>query len=142
MLARWTSMVACPRLCKSYSKQNFEAEMETRVSDQVRYITNEQGERVGVLLDWALYSRITHQSMADPELLIGLENSALLALAESILAPAAQARINELLTRNGDEPLSAEENTELDHLLEQVDQLTILKTRARYTLNQFEKAIM
>lgn len=116
--------------------------METMVSDQVRYITNEQGERVGVLLDWALYSRITHQSMTDPELLISLEHSALLALAESILAPAAQARLNELLTRNGDDQLSTEENTELDGLLEQVDQLTILKTRARYTLNQFEKAVM
>lgn len=117
--------------------------METIVSNQVRYITNEQGERVGVLLDWALYSRITHQSMTDPELLISLEHSALLALAESILAPAAlQTRLNELLTRNSDDQLSAEENAELDGLLEQVDQLTILKTRARYTLNQFEKAVV
>ena len=112
------------------------------VSDQVRYITNEQGKRVGVLLDWALYRHITHHSMTDPEWLVGLEHSALLALAESGLAPAAQARINELLARNGDDQLSAEENAELDSLLEQVDQLTILKTRARYTLNQFEKAIM
>jgi hypothetical protein len=112
--------------------------MEGMLSDQVRYITNEQGERVGVLLDWALYRRLTQQTIIDGELLVGLDRPTLLALAESKLALGAQARLNELLARNTEGELSAEENNELDNLLAQVDQLTILKTRARYTLNQME----
>jgi hypothetical protein len=34
--------------------------------------------------------------------------------------------------------LSVQERRELDRLLELVDQLTLLKTRARYTLSQFK----
>lgn len=53
-----------------------------------------------------------------------------------MLAPDAQTQLNELLARSQDNQLTKEEEAELDHLLEQVDQLTILKTRAKYTLNQ------
>ena len=73
------------------------------------------------------------------ELLVGLSMEELAALADSLLAPAAQARLDDLLGRKKDKQLSADEETELDGLLQKVDQLTILKTRARYTLNQ-EKA--
>ena len=38
------------------------------------------------------------------------------------------------------ENLSPEEITLLDRILEQVDQLNLLKARARYTLNHFRKA--
>lgn len=112
--------------------------METLLSDQVRYITNNQEERVGVLLDLSLYQRLTRQNTTDPELLMGLEQAALLALADSVLAPAAHVRLNELLERNAEGQLSIEENTKLDTLLEQVDQLTLLRTRARYTLKHLE----
>jgi hypothetical protein len=70
----------------------------------------------------------------DPELLVGVDQAELQALADSMLAPTAQARLDELLVRNTETQLSAEESAELDRLLAQVDHLTVLKTRARYTL--------
>lgn len=73
---------------------------------------------------------------ADPELLTSLSHGELEALAESLLAPVAQARLDELLARNQENRLSAAEEIELDRLLTRVDQLTLLKTRARYTLAQ------
>jgi hypothetical protein len=70
------------------------------------------------------------------EILIGLSLAELEALADGLLAPAAQARLDDLLARRQEKPLSAEEENELDRLLQKTDQLTILKTRARYTLSQ------
>jgi hypothetical protein len=70
------------------------------------------------------------------EILTGLSVEELEALADSLLAPAAQARLDELLTRQKAKLLSADEEQQLDRMLQRVDQLTILKTRARYTLNQ------
>jgi hypothetical protein len=72
----------------------------------------------------------------DPELLVSLSDAELEALAESSLAPSAQERLNELLGRHGESQLGPQEQAELDRLLEQVDQLTLVKTRARYTLHQ------
>ncbi|EDX70735.1 hypothetical protein MC7420_8163 [Coleofasciculus chthonoplastes PCC 7420] len=46
--------------------------------------------------------------------------------------------MDDLLVRNAESQLSADEIANLDHLLAQVDQLTILKTRARYTLHRLE----
>jgi hypothetical protein len=110
--------------------------MEKRMAEKLQYVVNEQGEQVGVILDLAAYRRLTRQSASDPDLLSDLSQAELHALAESMLAPDAQARLNDLLGRNQDGQLTKKENAELDHLLEQVDQLTILKTRAKYTLNQ------
>jgi PleD family two-component response regulator len=72
----------------------------------------------------------------NPELLVGLSDDELEALADSLLAPSAQARLDELLSRNTENRLTTEELSELDHLVARVDQLTILKTRAKYTLRQ------
>ena len=72
----------------------------------------------------------------DAELLVGLSDQELDALADSVLAPSAQVRLDELLERNAEQRLSTDERAELDLLLARVDQLTILKTRARYTLRQ------
>jgi len=72
----------------------------------------------------------------DPELLVGLSDGELDALAESRLAPSAQGRLDELLALNAENQLSAGEQAELDRLLDRVDQLTILKTRAKYTIHQ------
>ena len=105
------------------------------MTQAIRYIIDEQGEQVGVILDLDAYQQLT-TSTADPDLLIGLSQAELEALAESQLASAAQTRLDTLLTQNKDQHLSVEETAELDHLLEQIDQLTILKTRARYTLQQ------
>ncbi|MBL8828427.1 MAG: hypothetical protein JNM18_15705 [Planctomycetaceae bacterium] len=70
------------------------------------------------------------------ELLTSLSIEELEALADGKLAPAAQGRLDEFLAKQKSQSLSAEEAAELDGLLQQSDQLTILKTRARYTLSQ------
>ena len=70
------------------------------------------------------------------EMLTGLSEEELEALADSMLSPSAQARLDELLARNADGRLSGGEQLELDRLLAKTDQLSILKTRARYTLGQ------
>jgi hypothetical protein len=75
----------------------------------------------------------------DSELLVGLSVEELEALADGLLAPTAQERLSDLLARRKEGLLSTGEEGELDNLLQKVDQLTILKTRARYTLN-LEKA--
>ena len=72
----------------------------------------------------------------DSELLVGLSVDELEALADGLLAPAAQVRLSDLLARKKEKQLPPEKEQELDRLLQKVDQLTILKTRARYTLNQ------
>ena len=73
---------------------------------------------------------------SDSELLVGLSIEEVEALADGLLAPAAQARLDDLLVRQKEKVLSADEERALDGLLQKVDQLTILKARARYTLNQ------
>jgi len=70
------------------------------------------------------------------ELLVGLNIAELEALADGFLAPAAQHRLDELLARCKEKQLTAGEEAVLDGLLQKIDQLTILKTRARLTLNQ------
>jgi hypothetical protein len=68
-------------------------------------------------------------------MLRGLSVGELEALADGLLAPARHARLDELLAKNAERALAADEHGELDRLLEQADQLTLLKTRARYTLD-------
>lgn len=102
---------------------------------QVQYVTNEKGKKVGVLLDMAVYQRLT-ETTEDPELLRGLSQDELEALADSKLVPDTQSQLDDLLAQQRNRSLSTEENELLDRLLAQVDQLTILKTRARYTLRE------
>ncbi len=109
------------------------------MSNPVQYVTNEQGERVGVVLDWNTYSRIANPLGLDEECLVGLSVDELKALASCKLALADQTRLDDLVTRNTESLLCAEEVAELDDLLAKADQLTILKTRARYTLKCLEK---
>jgi len=71
-------------------------------------------------------------------MLTSLSVAELGALAEGLLVPARQARLDDLLANNGEGLLSVQERRELDRLLELVDQLTLLKTRARYTLGQLK----
>jgi hypothetical protein len=75
----------------------------------------------------------TGNIMNDAQLLTGLSIDELEALADGLLVPAAQARLDELLARRNESALSASEEVELDRLLRKTDQLRILKTRARYT---------
>ncbi len=103
-----------------------------------QYVINEQGKHVAVLLDMADYQRLKQPTADDQDLLLTLSQAELEALADGQLAPAAQTRLDELLIRNQEGQLSTEDSAELDRLLLQVDQLTILKTRARYTLNHHQ----
>jgi hypothetical protein len=75
------------------------------------------------------------------EVLVGLSDEELDALADSMLSPSAQGRLDELLQRNAEGRLPAAEQRVLDQLLARVDQLTILKTRARYTLGHKAGAV-
>src|SRR5262245_29721671 len=104
------------------------------MSEPLGYITNEQGERVGVLLDVEEYRRLVSPMVTDSDLLVGLSQAELQALAQSALAPVDQARLDDLLARHAETQLPPEELAELDRFLEQIDHLNILKTRARYTL--------
>ena len=70
----------------------------------------------------------------DPEVLVGLSSGELEALADGMLAPAIQARLDELVARSKEGRLSSQEAAGLDQLLTRTDQLTLVKTRARYTL--------
>lgn len=95
------------------------------MSDSVQYIINETGERVGVV-----YVQLSSSLTSDPECLVGLDLDQLQALASCKLA---QKRLDDLVTRNAQSLLSGDELAELDELLAKADQLTILKTRAKYT---------
>jgi hypothetical protein len=72
----------------------------------------------------------------DPELLTGLSDGELEALAEGMLAPAVQMRLDELIASSKEHRLSPQEQVELDRLLMRADQLTLVKTRAKFTLRQ------
>ncbi len=76
----------------------------------------------------------------DVELLTSLSDEELEALANSTLAAASQNRLDELLAENADNELDDAGRAELESLLARVDQLTIVKTRARYTLRQHAEA--
>ncbi|MDF5726038.1 MAG: hypothetical protein PUP91_37455 [Rhizonema sp. PD37] len=108
------------------------------MSQSVQYVTNQQGERVGVLLDLETYHKLTNTSIADVEILTGLNLNELQALAETALALRDQAQLDDLLARMQENQLSPDETATLDCLLARVDQLNILKTRAKYTLNRLE----
>lgn len=62
----------------------------------------------------------------------------LTALADMALAPKGQARLDELLAKNIEEKLSADETKELDHLLANVDELNLVKARAAAALHRIE----
>lgn len=76
---------------------------------------------------------------ADSELLVGLSVEELQALAEVILTRTAQSQLQELQSRNTEHQLSVDEEAILDRLLSQSNQLNILKTRAKYTLQQMNR---
>ena len=109
------------------------------MSEYVKYITNDRGDRVGVLLEIKVYQRLANSLNLDAECLGGLNMDELQALAQSQLAAVSQTRLTDLLARSAESQLSTDEVAELDYLIAQVDQLTILKTRARYTLHRLNE---
>ena len=61
------------------------------------------------------------------------------ALSDAVLAPKMHAKLDDLLARNAEGQLSAEELEELDAIVEQIDELNLLKARAEYTLRQQDR---
>jgi hypothetical protein len=76
----------------------------------------------------------------DVDLLTSLSDQQHEALANSTLAPASPDRLDELLAKNAENELDDSGHAELECLLARVDQLTVVKTRARYTLRQQAQA--
>ena len=104
------------------------------MTQNVQYITNEAGERVGVLLDLDTYQQLTARE-DEPELLTDLSHDELIALSESTLSPESQSQLDDLLARNAKGQLSETELEKLDQLLARIDHLNVLKARSRFTLN-------
>jgi hypothetical protein len=72
--------------------------------------------------------------LEDEDLLTNISPPELQALANISLAPAPQAQLSDLLARNAEGNASPKEIVVLDRLLEQLDQLNLLKALAQYTL--------
>ena len=72
----------------------------------------------------------------ETSILPNVSTSGLQALANAMLAPKDQSKIDDLLARNSDGKLDATESAELDSLIEQIDELNLLKARAEFTLRQ------
>ena len=104
-----------------------------------RFVTNAQGERVGVILDLATYEQMLAE---DPELLTNMSEVELMALAKSELAPGAQQALRSLQEKSSEQTLSKAEAEDLVRLLEQIDSLNILKARAHLhlaTIHQYKQ---
>jgi hypothetical protein len=113
------------------------------MSESVRYITDELGNRVGMVLDFEQYPHLASPLALDVDCLVGLSSDELKALAHCRLTNDEQTRLNHLLERNGDPQLlgalTADEVSEMDQLLAEGDHLTVLKARARYTLKRLSE---
>jgi hypothetical protein len=79
-------------------------------------------------------------SDANDELLTGLSIEELQILAEGIVSPQKQSQLEDWLERNTTHSLTPEEAASLDRLLAQIDQLNILKARAKLTLHRLSQA--
>ena len=109
--------------------------METATAQEpIRYLVEESGRQVGVVLSLEDYYELCAAQPHDPELLVGLSDAELEVLADSMLVPRQQNRLSHLLKLNREGGLGTEEEQELDRLLEQIDQMNVLQARALYAL--------
>jgi len=76
----------------------------------------------------------------ETSILPNVSTPGLRALANAKLAPKDQAKLSSLLARNSERLLSEVETSELDSLIEQINELNLLKARAEYTLRQQKNA--
>jgi len=70
------------------------------------------------------------------EISLMVSTEGLTALADMALAPKNQSKLDDLLARNNEGELSAEELKELDLLLKKIDELNLVKARAAVALHQ------
>jgi len=71
---------------------------------------------------------------SETNLLPNVGTAGLKALAGAKLAPQAQSRLDELLELNSAGRISKAERAELDTILQEIDELNLIKARAEYTL--------
>ena len=109
------------------------------MSDSVRYITDDTGHQIEVLLDLDAYRKLTNPLLNDRNCLIGLSREELLVLANCKISLAEQSRLDRLLLRNSESKLSEIETLELDEILAEADYLMILKARVLYTLKRLDE---
>ncbi len=102
---------------------------------QIQYVTNERGDRVGVLLNLETYQQLVIYPN-DDKILVSLSQGELEALAEIKLGISEQTQLDELLEKNAEGLLDESEMVRLDNLIKKIDQLNLLKARARYTLHK------
>lgn len=69
--------------------------------------------------------------------LTGMSAEELQVLAEAVVAPGRQRQLQALLEKNRSGTLSPEEETTLDTLLAEADQIALLKARALYTIKVY-----
>lgn len=79
---------------------------------------------------------VSTKTAADVLLLTGLSDEELYTLTQIMLPDAQQNRLNQLLHKNHTDPLSADENREIDELLAEVQRISLIKAKAIYTLQQ------
>jgi hypothetical protein len=108
------------------------------MSDEIRYITDDTGTQIGVLLDLDAYRQLSNPLLTDRQCLVSLSRDELLALAHCKIYLPEQARLDELLAQNTEAKLSEVETAELDRILAQADHLMVLKARALYTLKRLD----
>lgn len=70
------------------------------------------------------------------EPIAGLSEAELRVLADAVVAPGSQTQLQVLLEKNRSGEMNEDEEAALDDLLAQVDQVALLKARARYTLQR------
>ena len=106
------------------------------VSPQVQYIVDDNGQRTAVVIKWEDYQSLQARLRYDPDLLVGLTEFELRVLAEGMLSPGRQERLNDLLGRNRKGELDDAKEYELDQILAGIDSMNVLKARAAYTLKR------
>jgi hypothetical protein len=108
------------------------------MSEAVRYITDDTGKQIGVLLDLEAYRQLADPLLADRKCLVGLSRDELLVLANCKLSPAEQMHLDGLLAQQAESALSETESIEVDRILAEADHLMVLKARALYTLKRLD----
>lgn len=74
------------------------------------------------------------------EILTGMSIGELEALANAILTPSRQRRLQSLLRKNKTKTLSERESKDLDELLGESDRIALLKAKAQYTILKSQHA--
>ena len=109
--------------------------MATIDFQQILTAARQLPKRSQVELASAILSGVADTTPASLEPLTGLSEAELRALAESVLAPRHARRLKQLLRLNREKKLTRGLKAELDALLEESDQVALLKAKASYTLS-------